>query len=251
LEATAAKLQEEGVDATILFFGSARALSKSDLDTQRSNIAAQLEKQPDTESLQMRLQQLQRLEWMCGMYETVAELAERLTLWSQQGDAALSLQHSIIGVTREHPSQSDMRTEAQTHATTKKQRLYVCTGGGPGLMAAANEGAGRVAGARSIGMGISLPHERGLNSFTSDDLAFEFHYFFTRKFWMAYHCEALVAVPGGFGTLDELFEVLTLRQTGKMQRDLPVVLLGTHYWTTIVNWQVVTVHGTTTLVRCS
>ncbi|CAN0361520.1 unnamed protein product, partial [Phaeothamnion confervicola] len=78
----------------------------------------------------------------------------------------------------------------------------------------------------------------------TEELAFEFHYFFTRKFWMVYHCQALIVAPGGFGTLDELFEVLTLKQTGKIQKTLPVVLFGKQYWQTIVNWQAVVDFGT-------
>lgn len=91
-------------------------------------------------------------------------------------------------------------------------------------------------------MGITLPFEGGLNSYVTPDLAFEYHYFFTRKLWMVFYCQALVAAPGGFGTLDELFEVLTLKQTGKVQRDLPVVLIGKKFWNSIVNWQVFSVH---------
>ena len=92
-------------------------------------------------------------------------------------------------------------------------------------------------------MGISLPFENKVNKYVTDDLAFQFHYFFTRKFWMVYHCQALVVAPGGVGTMDELFEVLTLKQTGKVQKDLPVVLLGESYWRTIVNWQALVDHG--------
>ena len=124
--------------------------------------------------------------------------------------------------------------------------VYVCTGGGPGFMEAANRGAADVPGGKSIGMGITLPFEEGLNPYVTPELAFEYHYFFTRKFWMAFHmqvcarltlptlhalslltsavgfAQALVVAPGGFGTCDELFELLTLKQTGKIQRSLPV-----------------------------
>jgi hypothetical protein len=87
-------------------------------------------------------------------------------------------------------------------------------------------------------MGISLPFETGLNKYVSPDLGFMFHYFFTRKFWMVFHAQALVCCPGGMGTCDELFELLTLKQTGKLPTDLPVVLLGVEFWSTIVNWKV-------------
>lgn len=90
-------------------------------------------------------------------------------------------------------------------------------------------------------MAISLPFEEGINRFVTDELAFQYHYFFTRKFWMMYYCQALVVAPGGVGTMDELFEVLTLKQTGKVQADLPVVLLGAVYWRTIINWEVLSI----------
>eukprot|EP00611_Tribonema_gayanum_P019781 TRINITY_DN3493_c0_g2_i5.p1 TRINITY_DN3493_c0_g2~~TRINITY_DN3493_c0_g2_i5.p1 ORF type:complete len:136 (-),score=72.67 TRINITY_DN3493_c0_g2_i5:376-783(-) len=101
-----------------------------------------------------------------------------------------------------------------------------------------------VPGAKNMGMGITLPFEDGLNEFVTPELAFEFHYFFTRKFWMVYHCQALVVAPGGFGTLDELFEVLTLKQTGKIQKTLPVVLFGKTFWQAVVNWQALVDFGT-------
>ncbi|CAM9652730.1 unnamed protein product, partial [Hapterophycus canaliculatus] len=107
-----------------------------------------------------------------------------------------------------------------------------------------NKGASRVEGARNMGMGITLPFEEGLNEYVTEELAFEFHYFFTRKFWMLYHCQALVVAPGGFGTLDELFEVLTLKQTGKVQKTLPVILFGKDYWEKIINWQALVEFGT-------
>lgn len=122
--------------------------------------------------------------------------------------------------------------------------LFVCTGGGPGFMEAANRGASLVPGGRSIGMGISLPFETGLNPYVTPELAFEYHYFFTRKFGMAYYMQALVAAPGGFGTMDELFELMTLKQTGKMNRELPIVLFGKRYWQTVVNWQALAEFGT-------
>jgi len=128
--------------------------------------------------------------------------------------------------------------------STKAADVFVCTGGGPGFMEAANRGASMVAGGRSIGMGISLPFETGLNPYVTPELAFEYHYFFTRKFGMAYYMQALVAAPGGFGTMDELFELMTLKQTGKMNRDMPIVLFGKRYWQTIINWQAIAEFGT-------
>lgn len=125
---------------------------------------------------------------------------------------------------------------AQKHHKEVGSSYAVGTGGGPGLMCAANEGA-QLAGAPSIGFGISLPFEKHLNPYVSKELAFEFHYFFTRKFAMAYRLGGLVIAPGGLGTLDELFEILTLKQTGKIKKDIPVVLLGSSFWRTAINWQ--------------
>jgi len=117
-----------------------------------------------------------------------------------------------------------------------KGGLFVCTGGAGGFMEAANRGAADVPGGRSIGMGISLPFETGLNPFVTPELAFEYHYFFTRKLCMAFHMQALVVAPGGFGTCDEMFEMMTLKQTGKMQSAMPIVLLGKDYWKNAINW---------------
>ncbi|PWV03541.1 hypothetical protein C3747_176g33 [Trypanosoma cruzi] len=121
--------------------------------------------------------------------------------------------------------------------------LVITTGGGPGFMEAANRGAASVEGVETMGMGISLPFEKGLNRYISHGLAFEFHYFFTRKFWMMYSCRAIFIAPGGFGTLDEMFELLTLRQTKKIP-DLPIVLLGSSFWRTVINWEALVEFGT-------
>lgn len=110
-------------------------------------------------------------------------------------------------------------------------------------MEAANKGASNVSGGKSIGMGVSLPFEDGLNPHVTPELGFEFHYFFTRKFFMINSCAALIAMPGGTGTLDELFEVMTLMQTGKKER-IPVVLFGEKYWKEIINWQAMVNYGT-------
>jgi len=123
------------------------------------------------------------------------------------------------------------------------QALVVTTGGGPGIMEAANKGAASVPGAKTMGMGISLPFEKGLNPYVSDGLEFEFHYFFTRKFWMMYSARALIIAPGGFGTMDELFELMTLRQTKKIP-DLPIVLFCAKFWKTVINWQALADYGT-------
>ena len=122
------------------------------------------------------------------------------------------------------------------------ERLLVCTGGGPGIMEAANRGA-TLAGGRTIGLNIGLPQEQRPNPYVTPQLCFEFHYFFMRKLWFAHLAHALIAFPGGFGTLDEIFEILTLAQTGKIDRSIPVFLYGSTYWREIVDFEALVRHG--------
>ncbi len=149
---------------------------------------------------------------MSRYYEDTRELARRLTEWSK------SLQ------------QDD-------------RRFVVCSGGGPGIMEAANRGASEAKGL-NIGLNISLPMEQIDNPYISRELNFEFHYFFMRKFWFAYLAKAVVVMPGGFGTLDEFFELLTLVQTGKIRKQMPVVLFGSQYWSEVVNLEALERYGT-------
>jgi uncharacterized protein (TIGR00730 family) len=121
-------------------------------------------------------------------------------------------------------------------------RYVVCSGGGGGIMEAANRGAAD-AGGRSIGLNISLPREQRPNHFVTRDLSFEFHYFFMRKLWFAHLARALIVFPGGFGTLDELTEILTLAQTRKLERPIPVILYGSSYWTEVLNFDALVRHG--------
>jgi uncharacterized protein (TIGR00730 family) len=118
----------------------------------------------------------------------------------------------------------------------------VCTGGGGGIMEAANRGAAD-AGGKSIGLNIGLPHEQQPNPYISPGLTFEFHYFFMRKLWFAHLARGLVVFPGGFGTLDELTEILTLMQTGKVARRIPIVLYGSAYWNEVINFEALVRHG--------
>jgi uncharacterized protein (TIGR00730 family) len=118
----------------------------------------------------------------------------------------------------------------------------VCSGGGGGIMEAANRGAAD-AGGPSIGLNIGLPHEQRPNPYISPGLSFEFHYFFMRKLWFAHLARALIVFPGGFGTLDELMEILTLMQTEKVERRIPVVLYGPDYWNEVIDWQALVRHG--------
>ncbi len=122
-------------------------------------------------------------------------------------------------------------------------RYIVCSGGGGGIMEAANRGASE-AGGRTVGLNIGLPHEQRPNPWITLELSFEFHYFFMRKLWFAHLARALVVFPGGFGTLDELFEILTLQQTGKLARRTPVLLYGPGYWKEIVDFEALVRHGT-------
>ncbi len=148
---------------------------------------------------------------MAGYYAAARLLAERLTAWSL--------------------------------ALGDERRFVVCTGGGPGIMEAANRGAAD-AGGRSIGLEISLPVEDFENPHLTPELAFRFHYFFMRKFWFSYLAKAVIVFPGGFGTLDELFELLTLIQTDKIRKRLPIVLFGTDYWDEVVDFEALVRHGT-------
>ena len=121
-------------------------------------------------------------------------------------------------------------------------RFLVCSGGGGGIMEAANRGASE-AGGRTIGLNIGLPHEQRPNAYITPELCFEFHYFFMRKLWFAHLARAIVVFPGGFGTLDELFEMLTLLQTRKLDRPLLILLYGSSYWREIVNFPALVQHG--------
>ncbi len=121
-------------------------------------------------------------------------------------------------------------------------RYFVCSGGGGGIMEAANRGAVE-AGGKTVGLNISLPHEQHPNPYLSNELTFEFHYFFMRKLWFAHLARALIAFPGGLGTLDELTEILTLAQTRKLARDIPVILYGPEYWNEIIDFNALARHG--------
>jgi uncharacterized protein (TIGR00730 family) len=148
---------------------------------------------------------------MSTYYEAARELAHRLTKWSKE------LDH-------------------------KERRFVVCTGGGPGIMEAANRGAAEAQGV-NVGLTISIPRTEFDNPYVTRELAFHFHYFFMRKFWFAYLAKAVLVFPGGYGTLDELFELLTLVQTGKLRKPMPIVLFGTEYWKKIVDFDALAHHG--------
>src|SRR3979490_3011180 len=159
----------------------------------------------DRERAQMALR-------MSAYYEAARELASRLTPWAKELDRV-------------------------------ERRFVVCTGGGPGIMEAANRGAAEARGL-NVGLTISIPAEEFDNPYVTRELSFHFHYFFMRKFWFAYLAKAVIVFPGGYGTLDELFELLTLVLTRKMGKPLPNVLFGTEYWKQIVDFDALVRHGT-------
>jgi hypothetical protein len=149
---------------------------------------------------------------MSRYYEEARELSRRLTTW------ALTLGD-------------------QPH------RFVICSGGGPGIMEAANRGAVE-AGGKTVGLSIELPHEQVPNRYITPELNFQFHYFFMRKLWFAQLAKALIVFPGGFGTMDEFWEMLTLMQTGKLQRRNLILIYGRRYWHRVVNWREMLSWGT-------
>jgi uncharacterized protein (TIGR00730 family) len=149
---------------------------------------------------------------MARYYEDARELANRLTKWSES-------------------------------LPKEGRRFVVCSGGGPGIMEAANRGAFE-AGGKSIGLNIEIPFEQKPNEHITPDLNFDFHYFFMRKFWFAYLAKAMICMPGGFGTLDELMEVLTLMQTLKIKKAMPIVLFGTEFWRDVIDLNALVKYGT-------
>ena len=198
------RFRREQIQDTVVFFGSARVHS-------RDNAASRLTEVRENGNQGFAAQQakdLKRAEAAVDMaryYEDARRLAFLLTEWSTQIPA-------------------------------KRHRFVVTTGGGPGIMEAANLGA-HEAGGKTIGLNINLPFEQYPNPYITPSLNFEFHYFFMRKFWFAYLAKALVIFPGGFGTLDEFFEIVTLAQTEKLAKKIVVVVYGSEYWKKIVNFE--------------
>lgn len=191
------RFKQQQIQDTVVFFGSARIHSRESAE----NLLAGLVKagaETEAAAHQEAVRRMRKaLEWS-RYYEEARELARMHAEWA---------------ATLPGPN----------------HRFVVCSGGGPGIMEAANRGA-HDAGAKSIGLNISLPFEQGPNAYITPGLHFEFHYFFMRKFWFAYLAKSLVVFPGGFGTLDEMFEILTLMQTQKLAKQIQVILYGTDYW---------------------
>jgi uncharacterized protein (TIGR00730 family) len=174
------------------------------------------------------------------------EEAEAQVKAAEQGEGELALARERLVMSRYYEAARELArrfTEWSKSLHDEDRRFVVCTGGGPGIMEAANRGASEAHGL-NVGLTISIPVEEFDNRYVTRELSFHFHYFFMRKFWFAYLAKALLVFPGGYGTLDELFEVLTLRQTGKMRKQLAVVLFGTEYWDDVVNFEALVRHGT-------
>ena len=196
------RFKEQKIQDTVVFFGSARVDSRDRAERALQTLRARGEHGAEAE-FQLELSRSRKAAEWARYYEDARELARLFTAWT------LSLQ-------------------------SENHRFVVTSGGGPGIMEAANRGA-REAGGKTIGLNIRLPFEQGANPYITEGLHFEFHYFFMRKFWFAYLSKALVIFPGGFGTLDELFEVLTLVQTDKLSKKRGVILYGREYWEQVID----------------
>src|SRR5579863_7058293 len=199
-----ARFRREQIQDTVVFFGSARFKSMAGAN-QAMEDADSSERRPDMQRLRADVS-------MARYYEDARRMAFLLSEWAATIPA-------------------------------RRRRFVVTTGGGPGIMEAANRGA-REAGSKTIGLNIKLPFEQYPNPYITPSLNFEFHYFFMRKFWFAYLAKALVIFPGGFGTLDELFEILTLAQTRKLAKKILVVIYGSEYWNRLLNFQAMVDAGT-------
>src|SRR6185436_6860404 len=194
------RFREANIQDTVVFFGSARIDSRKSAERALLRLTnAKAKRDGHAAAVKRRRKAVQWSRY----YEDARQLAHRLTEWS------LSIEEPL-------------------------RRFVVCSGGGPGIMEAANRGAYE-AGGKSVGLNIRLPFEQGPNRYITKGLHFEFHYFFMRKFWFAYLAKALVIFPGGFGTLDEMFEILTLSQTRKLSKKLLVILYGTDYWDEVLD----------------
>jgi hypothetical protein len=206
-----ARFRHEQIQDTVVFFGSARFQGHKDAAKNFATIEQNHAAAPDAQ-LAKDLKRAKAGVDMARYYEDARRLAHMLTKWSIQIPA-------------------------------RRRRFVVTTGGGPGIMEAANLGA-HEAGGKTIGLNIQLPFEQSPNRYITPALNFQFHYFFMRKFWFAYLAKALVIFPGGFGTMDELFEILTLAQTDKLAKKILVVIYGSEYWHRIINFQAFVDAGT-------
>jgi len=206
-----ARFRREQIQDTVVFFGSARFQGQQDASKTLAALRQEHSASP-VGKFESDLKLAQAAVEMARYYEDARRLAHMLTEWSIQIPA-------------------------------RRRRFVVTTGGGPGIMEAANLGA-HEAGGKTIGLNIQLPFEQSPNQYITPAFNFQFHYFFMRKFWFAYLAKALVIFPGGFGTMDELFEILTLAQTDKLAKKILVVIYGSEYWNRILNFQAFVDSGT-------
>ena len=197
-----ARFEAQNIQDTVVFFGSARVKSRQDAKEALARLMQRRVGDGGIESDEDVVRGRKAVEWS-RYYEEARELAGLLTAWSL--------------------------TLGSSH-----DRFVVASGGGPGIMEAANRGA-KEAGGKTVGLNIKLPFEQGPNPYITEGLHFEFRYFFMRKFWFAYLAKALVIFPGGFGTLDEMFEILTLMQTEKLAERIQIILYGAEYWDRVLN----------------
>ncbi|MEJ2111007.1 MAG: TIGR00730 family Rossman fold protein [Acidobacteriota bacterium] len=209
----ASRLRWQKVKDTIVFFGSARIKPLDESEKILENLKIQKQSGEENDGdIEAAIAQAERATAMSCYYEDASVLSKLIVEWAKTLDGRF-------------------------------KRLLICSGGGPGIMEAANRGA-MEAGGQSIGFSISLPMEQSVNAYVPEELAFEFHYFFMRKFWFVYTAKALVIFPGGFGTLDEMFEILTLIQTGKTRKIAPVIIYGSEFWKEVVNFDALVRWGT-------
>ncbi len=247
------RLAHARVKDTIVFFGSARIHSPEEAEAELRQLknAKVLAEQTNSLSkevvseLEEALRRAQMHKELARYYEEATELARLLTEWSitqaAQNYEKAQIAKGQVAAAQIREQIPYVNVESiKTHSF--RQRYVICSGGGPGIMEAANRGAS-LAGGKTIGFNIALPFEQMPNSFITDELNFEFHYFFMRKFWFAYLGKALVIFPGGFGTMDELFECLTLIQTGKIRKKMPIVVYGSSFWQKIIDLEMLEYYG--------
>ena len=199
-----ARMRRWRIRDTIVFFGSARSVAPDVAAAREEGIEERIKQEGASPDLEAELEMTRMAVKLSRYYADAVELARRVTEWSK--------------------------------GLTGSRHFIICSGGSGGMMEAANRGASQARG-KTIGLNIELPFEQQINQYVSRELIFNFHYFFMRKFWFVYPAKALVVFPGGFGTMDEMFEVLTLIQTKMPRKQMPVVLFGTEFWDDVINFE--------------